>query len=95
MICHGLYGTLQHYLNGEVGVVISYRDIGKGIYLEVRFEKMSLQSEWIQQNRLHIAYELPSIDGKVLKCKGKKCIMAGKASIAMKWMFLLAVTGEE
>jgi hypothetical protein len=78
VICHGLYGTLQHYLNGKVGVVISYRDIGKGIHLEVRFENMSLQSEWIHQDRLHIAYELPSIDGRVLECKEKTMLWQGR-----------------
>jgi hypothetical protein len=45
VIWHGLYGRLQHHLDGEVGVVISYRDIGKRIHLKVRFEKQSLQSE--------------------------------------------------
>ena len=39
---------------------------------------MSLQSEWIHQNRLHIAYELPSIDGRVLECKGKEKLYYGR-----------------
>ena len=73
VICHGLYSRLQHHLNGEVGVAISYRGIENGIYLEVRFEKMSLQSEWIHQDRLH--YELPSIERRVLECKEKIYIL--------------------
>ena len=77
MICHEFYSRLQHHLNGEVGVVISCRDISRGIHLEVQFEKRSLRSEWIHQDRLHIAYESPSIEnfpmsrGRVLGCKGR------------------------
>ena len=39
---------------------------------------MSLQSEWIKQNRLHIAYELPSIDERVLECKERKKLYYGR-----------------
>ena len=81
VICHGLYSRLQHHLNGEVGNVISYQDIGKGIHLEVRFEKRGLQSEWVHQDNLHIAYELPSIDGRVLECKDFFLLWQGRPSV--------------
>ena len=48
------------------------------IWRYVPFEKMSLQSEWIQQNRLHVAYELPSIDERVLECKERKKMYYGR-----------------
>ena len=62
--------------------------------MEVRFEQMSLQSEWIHQDNLHIAYDCQVLNISLLAGEDRKStrmqqknirLWQGGGKIAMKW----------
>jgi hypothetical protein len=57
VICHGLVN--KPHLNGELGDVATYWDVGSEFQMQVLFEKQQLKSVWVCRENLKIAFELP------------------------------------
>jgi hypothetical protein len=49
----------QPHLNGELGDVATYRNVGSEFQIQVMFEKQQLKSVWVCRENLKIAFELP------------------------------------
>ena len=57
VICHGLVN--KPHLNGELGDVATYRDVGSELQIQVMFEKQRLKSVWVCHENLNSAFQLP------------------------------------